>query len=447
MKSRSLRLRLLILSAGTVVIALLIAGLAITTIFANHVERNLESQLAAQMTRLTALAHVAEPVPSLTAPMADPRFDVPAGGLYWQIADEKGVVLSRSRSLWDATIALPATVTDAGSLARVSDPAGMPALALTRRLVFEMDDGSPARTLLLTIAERTDGIDAANAAFRDDLALALSILAVALMLAAAVQIQLGLRPLDEVQRGIATIRSGGSPHLSNDYPAEVMPLVSEVNELLDLQERSIGFARSRAADLAHGLKTSLTLLNGEAEAMRRAGEGDMADRVEAIAGDMLATVDHQLRLSRLRHRARLERQSTPLAQAALRIVETLRRTPAGAALDWQVDLPETMSFALDRMDLMELLGVLLENAGKWAGSRVVVSAEGAVLRIEDDGPGVADAALATLGERGVRADQTLPGTGLGLAIAREIVAINGGSLNFGRSALGGLRVEVSIGAG
>ena len=447
MRSRSLRLRLLILSAGTVAIALLLAGIAITAIFANHVERNLESQLQAQMTRLTALLDVTAAMPSLTAPMADPRFDVPAGGLYWQIADESGAALLRSRSLWDATIPTPRAVADAGSLVRVSDPAGMSALALTRRLVFETVDGSPARALLLTTAERTDGIDAANAAFRDDLALALSILGVALMLAAAVQIQLGLRPLDAVQRGIATIRSGGAPHLSGDYPTEVMPLVTEVNELLDLQERSIAFARSRAADLAHGLKTSLTLLNGETEAMRRAGADDTANRVEAIAGDMLATVDHQLRLSRLRQRTRLERQATPLAPAVHRIVETLRRTPTGAELDWQVDLPETLSFALDRMDLMELLGVLLENAGKWAGSRVVVSAERAVLRIEDDGPGVDDKALVTLGERGVRADQTLPGTGLGLAIAREIVAINGGSLSFGRSALGGLRVAVSIGSG
>jgi signal transduction histidine kinase len=446
-KPRSLRLRLLILAAGTVVLALLLAGIAIVGIFANHVERNLESQLQAQMTRLTALVSVAAATPSLTAAMVDPRFDVPAGGLYWQIADAAGVALLRSRSLWDATIPAPATVPDAGSLVRVSDPAGMPALALTRRLVFETEEGTPAPPLLLTIAERTDGIDAANAAFRDDLMLALSILAVALMLAAAVQIQLGLRPLDAVQRGIAAIRSGGSSHLASDYPTEVMPLVTEVNELLALQERSIAFARSRAADLAHGLKTSLTLLNGEAEAMRRAGARDTADRVEVIAGDMLATVDHQLRLSRLRHRARLERQSTPLAHAVHRIVETLRRTPAGADLDWQVELPETLSFALDRMDLMELLGVLLENAGKWAQTRVAVSADGSVLRIEDDGPGVEEPALATLGERGVRADQSVPGAGLGLAIAREIVAINGGSLNFGRSALGGLRVEVTIGSG
>ncbi len=447
MKSRSLRLRLLILSAGTVAIALLLAGIAITAIFANHVERNLESQLQAQMTRLTALLNVAATPPSLTTPMADPRFDVPAGGLYWQVADEAGQPLLRSRSLWDAAISVPRAVPDTGSLARVSDPAGMPALALTRRLVFETDNGSPTRALLLTIAERTDGIDAANAAFRDDLVLALSVLAVALMLAAAVQIQLGLRPLDEVQRGIAAIRSGDAPHLSSDYPTEVMPLVHEVNELLDLQERSIGFARSRAADLAHGLKTSLTLLNGEAAAIRRAGAPDAANRIEVIAGEMLATVDHQLRLSRLRHRARLERQSTPLADTVHRIVETLRRTPAGAELTWQVVLSETLSFPLDRMDLMELLGVLLENAEKWAGSRVEVSANGDVLRIEDDGPGVDDAVLATLGERGMRADQSQPGAGLGLAIAKEIVAINGGRLSFGRSALGGLKVEVSIGRG
>lgn len=447
MRTRSLRLRLLILSAGTVLIALLLAGVAIATIFSNHVERNLESQLQAQMTRLTALVNVTTQAPDLTAPMADPRFDVPAGGLYWQLADQAGAVLLRSRSLWDDTIVLPASVSEAGSIERVNDPAGMTALALTRRLVFEMDNGASPRTLLLTIAERTDGIDAANAAFRDDLFLALSVLAVALMLASAIQIQLGLRPLDEVQRGIATIRSGGSPHLSSDYPVEVMPLVTEVNELLNLQERSIAFARGRAADLAHGLKTSLTLLNGEAEAMRRAGAPATADRVEAIAGDMLATVDHQLRLSRLRHRARLERQSSPLKDAVLRIVETLRRTPSGMTLDWQVNLPVAMSFPLDRMDLMELLGVLLENAGKWAGSRVVVSADGDVLRIEDDGPGVEDAVLHRLGERGVRADQSVPGAGLGLAIAREIVAINGGSLQFGRSVLGGLRVEVSIGSG
>jgi signal transduction histidine kinase len=333
-------------------------------------------------------------------------------------------------------------------VARIAGPDADEALALGRRLSFERDGAAGDRVLELYVAEDTEGIRAANTAFRVDLVRALAILAVALVGATWVQVTLGLSPLGMIKRGIAAIRTGRAKTLDGNYPAEVMPLVSEVNDLLQTQDRSIEFARTRAADLAHGLKTSLTLLNGEAHDLRRSGNANAAAAIEKLTAGMSEVIDHQLRLSRLRHRTRSDFRSTPVASVAEKVIAALKKTPEGRALEWLVDIPQTTVIALDGMDLTELLGVYLENATKWARHKVSISArtrDGKVaITIADDGPGLDDAALATLGTRGRRLDETRPGSGLGLAIGREIVALNSGELSFCRAPTGGLQVDVVL---
>lgn len=454
MKTPSLRFRLLLLSSVSIAIALLVAGFAIALLFSSHIERSQRVQLEHQLLRLAALVAPDSAMPELRQAMPDPRYESPAGGLYWQVTDPDTHATARSRSLWDTVLPYPAAapINHTPTVVDLTDPAGQPLVALVQRLSFERDAGQTDRVLDLVVAETTSGVDAANAAFRSDLVRALAVLALVLIGAGWLQVLLGLAPLDVIKRGIAAIRSGNSHHLEGAFPKEVMPLVAEVNELLDLQERSIAFARERAADLAHGLRTSLTLLNGHAYSLRQQGSDGPAAAIESLVDDMTATIDHQLRLSRLRHRSRSDRQSTLIAPVLDKIVATLRLTPAGQNVNWSIAVPPDGQVALDTMDLTELLGVLVENATKWAKTAVSLTVaasdnERVKICIEDDGPGLDEAQIQSLGQRGQRFDSSQPGYGLGLAIAREIVSLNDADLQFARSGLGGLSVAVLLPSG
>ncbi len=453
MKAPSLRLRLLVLSTLSIVVVLAVAGVSVATIFAGHVHRSFEAGLDAQLQRMIALVDPDPPTPTLIQPMPDARFETPAGGIYWQIRDPSTEALARSRSLWDTVLHAPDGVAADGSVqrARVVGPNGELTLMLSRILTFDLADPMLTRVLEVTVAEDLGPTEATNAAFRIDLISALAVLAVALVATSWIQVTLGLSPLSLIKRGVGLVRSGVTRTLDGRFPAEVMPLVAEVNDLIEVQQRSIDFARDRAADLAHGLKTSLTLLNGEAHELRREGKTRAADAIERLTADMTETIDHQLRLSRLRHRSRSDFRSTLLPQTLDRVLAAVKATPSGQQRAWAIDVPAGLTVALDTTDLTELLGIILENAAGWAHRTINVSAAAAgrnvVLRVADDGPGLDEAALTRLGERGHRIDEARPGSGIGLAIVREIVQLNGGVLAFSRATEGGLEVRVTLQGG
>ena len=450
MTQHSLRLRLLLVSATSVVISVALAAGALAFIFSDHVERTLRADLEAQMIRLVALIDPAADPPAPVQDMPDPRFATPLGGLYWQITDPATGAQSRSRSLWDATLSYPGPL-DADGVApadaELIDPEGRDALAVVRHLGFELDDGGN-RLLQVILAAGTAPLDAANARFQQDLLIGTAMLAIVLFVTGWVQVTLGLAPLSRIQLGVNAIRTSRAARLDEDFPREVMPLITEVNELLRTQDTSIAFARARASDLAHGLKSAITVLNAEAASLRRGGNAVAADSIEGLTAGMVETIDHQLRLARLRHRSRSDHYASPVLFAAGKVVETLRRTPQGEALRWAIDIAPSARADIDASDLLELLGILLENATKWARTYVACSAQVAAGRIaisiDDDGPGVADELLPSLGARGKRLDQNMAGTGIGLAIAREIVNLNRGSLQFGRSELGGFRATITL---
>ena len=229
---------------------------------------------------------------------------------------------------------------------------------------------------------------------------------------------------------------GRITRMGEDWPVELRPVAAEIDDLLTSRDAETERARARAADLAHGLKTPLQALMGEAARLRSEGATDQADGIEDTARAMRRTVDRELARARTAARA-IDAQCDP-ALVADRLITVLRRTPDGAELEWTQNIPLGLSVALHEADLAEAMGALLENAARHARSHVEVSArdDGAYLLLstKDDGPGIPQAQRAALMRRHARADEA--GTGLGLSIASDIAEAAGGRLMLGTGAPG-----------
>ena len=448
MSRRSLRLRLLLAAAISVGLALVMAGLGLVALFDRHVERRVNLELHTFVTQIAgAIDFQPDGAPTLSHALADPRFERPYGGLYWQIETDDHAKI-RSRSLWDFVLILPPPEGEIGRPQRyaLAGPQGEELHAYERRIVFPR--GDIERTLRIVVAVDQQELDTARDAFIADIAPALIVLALILTAAAWAQVNVGLKPLEAIRQGVIAIRARRARRLSGNFPDEIMPLVQEVNDLLDVQDQTVERARMRAADLAHGLKTPLTVLAHDADKLRRRGEAEIAGEIEDLVHAMQRHVDHELARVRVAANTRRQDAQADLAKALRGITETIRRSPHGERLTWQIDSSPIGPVAIDAHDLAELLGNLIDNAAKWAVGEVhvamVVDGGMAVVTIRDDGPGVPEAALEALGRRGLRLDERVAGSGLGLAIVRELLDAYGGSLTLANAAEGGLQAEVRL---
>ena len=305
----------------------------------------------------------------------------------------------------------------------------------------------------LVVAADESALDAAVADFSGQLALFLSILAAALLLAAWLQVSLDLRPLRTLHDSLRAVREGRAQRLQGAYPSEVEPLAQGFNRVLDQNEQVVARARQLAGNLAHAIKTPLAVMANLAddEAIERAA---LARQLREQVGQIRQQVDWHL------HRARSSRAGLPGLQAAVQpVVEGLARVmrkvhahrEGRPELTLEVEpIPAGLCFAGEEQDLQEMVGNLLDNGCKWARSRVRVQVavqQGLLLIvIEDDGPGLSSAQRQAVFERGVRADERTPGSGLGLAIVRETAGLYQGSVALEPSELGGLRAELRLGA-
>jgi signal transduction histidine kinase len=257
-----------------------------------------------------------------------------------------------------------------------------------------------------------------------------------------------MQPLRTLRHQISAVRQGSSSRLTPAGLKELDPVVEQINELLEAQEAAIAFARERAADLAHGLKTPLAVLSATAERFRQTDERADADLLQMLTDQMNARIDYQLKIARLRFRTRAQGAAASLNEAVLRSVAVLRKSPQGEHLNWLVDLNEQLKVDMDEHDLMELVGIILENATQWASRGIEVTClrqEGqAELIVQDDGVGLNEEDIAKLGARGVRLDQSSQGDGIGLAIAHEVVRLNRGRISITAAEAGGLRVSTCL---
>ncbi len=448
MSARSLRARLWIAGGVSIAVAILVAGIGLVTLFERHVERRVGAELRVQLNQLAAAVVLGGAGDVyLTNEPADPRFTQPLSGLYWQIDAPGEAGLLRSRSLWDTVIGLPEDELEPSGVHThwLPGPNGQ-RLLVSERLVLIEQVGETRALRLMVGVDRAE-VAAARRAFAADMVPYLAVVTLAFVVATLVQIQIGLAPLEAVRQGVGAIRSGGAQRLAERYPAEVMPLVGEVNALLAARERAIEQARAWTADLAHGLKTPLSALSADAQRLREAGQGALADDLEQLAQTMRRRVERELIRARVRSGTQPRPTGSDVLAALHGLLRTLQRTPEGARLDWAVAAPPAAAASLAAEDLMELLGNLLENAAKWARTEVAIEVrvgDRVSIRIQDDGPGIPGDQLPRLGQRGMRLDQRKEGTGLGLAIARDIVDAYGGELRFDVATGSGLMVEVKL---
>jgi signal transduction histidine kinase len=443
----SLRLRLVVGGIGALMVALTIAGIGLTVLFERHVSRTVADDLDVHLKQLIAGIDIGADGKLVVArPPVDPRFSDPLSGLYWQVSDDRGDLL-RSRSLWDTILKLPDDALSAAEVHRhvARGPADARVLIAERRVSLTL--GERRAAVRLAVATDLGRVSAATAAFARDLASALGLLGLVLAAATAVQVGLGLRPLETLRRGLGEVRSGRSDRLSTAAPAELVPLVEEMNALLEARAREVERSRTRAADLAHGLKTPLAALAADAGRLRERGEHAIARDIEVVGDAMSRRVDRELARARVRGAVRQARAAgTALSPLVDSLIATLSRTPAGTRVRFEADIGADLSVPIDRTDLAEVLGNLLDNAARHARSCVRIGAASAdgrpVITIEDDGPGIAPAARLRVLERGARLDERSGAAGLGLAIVQDVLDAYGWRLELSGSDLGGLRATV-----
>jgi signal transduction histidine kinase len=415
------------LVAGTlllVVVALGAGGLALSWTVRRSVEAAFDARLESLLLALVAATAV-EPdgTVTLAKPLGDPRFERALSGWYWQV-DDGGTPLLRARALWDQALGAP----DAPG------PRGERLRTLSRELVLPRHP-TPLR---FVVAVNEDELHAETARFDRLLLVSLSVLAVVLAAAIAVQVGFGLRPLRRVAGDLARIRSGELARLPDDYPTEIAPLARAMNDVLEHDATLIERARTHVGNLAHGLKTPLAIA------------ATTADRpvVDEQLAVMQRLVQHHLTRAASAGPSRARATSIEVAPVAHALRHGLLRLHAARPVSVTLEVPAGTTFHGERQDLEEMLGTVADNACKWAASRVVLAAEAAPpglrVTVDDDGPGLDDASAARAIARGTRLDETAPGSGLGLAIASDLAALYGGTLTLGASPLGGLRVVLDL---
>lgn len=443
----SLRLRLLAGTLAWMLLAIALVGWGLRALFQDHITQQLQAQLLVQLDQLSAAVDW-EPAKGVqVAPMAaDPRMTEPFSGLYWQIdrlgsAPQAGV--ARSRSLWDQVLPLPATPADGfpsgPRVLGLQDAQGHALLAVERALQLPEDDAPPLR---LVVAGDRALLAEPLQRFTKLLLLALGMLALGLAVAVAVQLQLALWPLQRLQASLAAVRRGSAMQLQGPFPQELQPLVSDFNHMLQENADMVQRARTQAGNLAHAVHTPLSIL-GNAAAQ---DHSPLAQLVQEQVASARRQVDYHLARARAAAAVRATGLAVPVWPPLQALLRTMQRLHAerGIAFTLAAGAHGGAAFRGEEQDLYEMLGNLIDNAGKYAHTQVQVDVQerGGMLHItvDDDGPGIPPAERERMFQRGVQLDEQRPGSGLGLDIVRALAETYGGSVQVQDSPWGGARL-------
>ena len=437
----SLTRRMIVVAALWITALLLLGGFALDRVLTGTIVDNFDDQLEYVLnTGLVAASEIGpEGEVRFNRPPADQRFIEPYSGLYFQVSGE-GADTFPSRSLWDRRLRVEDQHQDINVHIYNSDEFADEPLRIAERDVIL--PGSKVRWRF-QVAQSREMIDTQIRQLRSTLFWSFLALGIGLLILAALQTFYGLWPLRRVRQDVAAIRSGAKTRISEDLPLEVRPLTEEINQLLAHSEEQAEEARRHAGNLAHALKTPLTVITNAATAK----SPDLADTVCREAIVMRRQVDHHLARARaIGRRASAHARATvwDSAQAVQRAVDRLFED-----VTVDIDGDRQAQVRVERQDLDEMLGNLVENAAKYGGGRVFVTVapkDGVIdILIEDDGKGIPEQQREAIFQRGARLDTDKPGTGLGLAIVRDVAEIYGGRITLEVSEdLGGLLARLSL---
>lgn len=438
----SLRLRFLFASILWVSIATAVAGVVISGLYRSHTTRQYRDDLTGHLKELALLTAVGpDGRPALQRPMSDPRFRETGSGYYWQI-QQPGLPPVRSTTLGKFTLAGSFATDDEPRSGWNQGPSG-PALELG---VVRAAPGI-ATPLRYSIAIDRRLIDDAIARFNRDLSISLAIFALLMIGGATAQITYGLRPVRRIGDDIDRLRRGSLARLPDDVPTEFAPLVTRMNALLDTQAAVVQRARTAAGNLAHGLRTPLALIGGEAEQLGGVDDGAPAAFILSQCQRMKRHIDyHMSRASSAG--TRVTGSVTNVADMVKQIVEVMRRLHVDRRLTFMIEVPVDVEVSCDTEDLFEILSNLIDNACKWATTTVAIGAvasDGVVaIEVSDDGPGIPPEKRLAVFDVGTRLDETKDGGGLGLAISSDLAALYGGTITLGDAKLCGLSARLTL---
>jgi signal transduction histidine kinase len=437
---RSLRFRLAFGALVAIAVAVTLAWLFLSRLFTDYVVDQYAGEMSALADTLAARVAVENGRLLLAGDLPDPRLSLPAGGRYWQISIDDGEPPLRSRSLWDVELN-PASFAKspfAGFL-EAEGPDGSPVLVASRPMT--LGDGAAKKAFVVHTAFSRSDLDAALESYHRPMRRMLLTMGCVLLMAAFLQGWIGLSPLRRLRDRVADIRAGRSAKIDVEGPSEVRPLVSELNLLLSERETAVARARARASDLAHGLKTPLTVLSHLVENLPPEKRSAALQQIELVR----QRADRQLQAARMG----VERMTTTVALSlAKKLVDVLKPFTVEKGVEWHVDIASDLVIEADPADVAEALGNILDNAARFARSRVELTAEGSrngiLLKVADDGPGADPQDYDLLQKRGSRMNEDSEGSGLGLAISGDIVEAYGGRLDLSASGLGGLEVTLTF---
>jgi signal transduction histidine kinase len=450
----SLALRLFVSATVWIVVILAVTGVVLSSIYREAVERAFDRRLGVHLRTLVAdVATPPEDAADRTAPsLGEPLFELPLSGWYWQVTklNTQKPDIRSSRSLWDRNLPhldeLGAPI-DAEGVRRsyVVGPEDQK-LRMIERTVDLGEDGR----FRIAVAGDSQEIDEETRSFDQALIATFGVLAVVLLLTTMFQVRFGLAPLKRLSESLTAIRSGNAERLEGRFPVEIEPLARETNALIDANRQIVERARTHVGNLAHALKTPLSVVVNEATA--RGGDA-FATKVKEQADIMRDQVARHLERANMAARLTVVGTITevhPVVTALARTLEKLYRD-RGIAID--LNAPPDARFQGELQDLEEMVGNLVDNACKWARSRVSIEVTSARtdqrkqvvhIVVDDDGIGLTPQQREQVAHRGQRLDETKPGSGLGLSIVVELASLYGGNLTLSAAPIGGLRAELVL---
>ena len=451
-RSSSLALRLFMSATLWSVAILFVTGFVLSSIYRQAVERSFDRRLGVYLRTLVAEVAAPEEINDRSPQsLGEPLFDLPLSGWYWQVTrlqTTKPEVRS-SRSLWD------------GGLPRLADQNVAPGTDGTRRGYVDGPEDQHLRLIersvdlgedgryLVSVAGDSQEIDEETRSFDRALVITLGTLIVVILFTTIFQVRFGLAPLKRISESLAAIRAGAAERLEGKFPVEIAPLARETNALIDANREIVERARTHVGNLAHALKTPLSVIVNEANARP---EDPLAAKVVEQADIMRDQITRHLERARLSARMTVIGTVTDVLPVVHALARTMEKIHQHRGIVIDVDAPTPVRFQGEQPDLEEMVGNLVDNACKWAQSRVSVevipelTAVRPVVRIvvDDDGPGLTAAQREQVTRRGRRLDETKPGSGLGLSIVVDLSGLYGGSITLGSAPIGGLRAELAL---